>query len=101
MPYSDFKTSSDLGIIGDCIILSNHHFGTFELMVWSYGMYRIMVMLMACEWLCFGLYIYLVVRLGLIWLVWLCIYKCVYGLYYEVCGIGIMLVNWNKMMYLR
>ncbi|KHG14395.1 hypothetical protein F383_19606 [Gossypium arboreum] len=45
MSYSDFKASSDLGIVGDYVTLSNHHFGTFELIVWSYGMYRILVML--------------------------------------------------------
>ncbi|KHG08911.1 hypothetical protein F383_36120 [Gossypium arboreum] len=45
MFYANTKASSDLGIVGDYVTLSNHHFGTFELMVWSYGMYRIMVIL--------------------------------------------------------
>ncbi|KAA3480816.1 Cobalt transport CbiM [Gossypium australe] len=63
IPCKDFKVSSDSGIIGDYVILSSHHFGIFELFIWSYGMYRIM---------------------------------CAYGLYYEICGIGVMLVNWEQ-----
>ncbi|KHG00976.1 hypothetical protein F383_20624 [Gossypium arboreum] len=43
--YSDIKASSDSGIVREYITLSNHHFGTFELLVWSYGMYRIMAIL--------------------------------------------------------
>ncbi|KHG27678.1 hypothetical protein F383_33927 [Gossypium arboreum] len=45
MSFSDFKASSDSGIVEDYVTLSNHHFGTFELMLWSYVMYRIMVRL--------------------------------------------------------
>ncbi|KAA3488413.1 Gag-Pol polyprotein [Gossypium australe] len=45
----DFNASSDSGIVRGYVTLSNHHFGTFELMFWLYGMYRDF----DSFWLCF------------------------------------------------